>query len=222
MKLLFHRAVQIVAGRFLRTLFRTTPEGFDKVPKRGAIIVASNHASNLDPLLVAACIPRPIFNLGKDTLFRNPLAGFFLRNVGGQIPVDLDGGWNEAVLEAGLDVLRRGHALGIYPEGNRSPDGRLQRSSTGVAWFAFLCGAPVYPVAIAGTFDAWPRHNRFPSLFRRTRVIVGDPIPVPLDPKAVDDVRRCRTLADDIMTAIGNLLGEPYPRARIPARKVKA
>jgi 1-acyl-sn-glycerol-3-phosphate acyltransferase len=218
MKLWFQRLVQIAGSPIVRASFLTRAQGVEKIPKQGPIIIAANHASNLDPLLIMACLPRMPYNLSKDTLFKPGPAGFLLRHIFCQIPVTFDGGSNELALREGMRVLDQGHALGVFPEGNRSPDGRLQKSSTGVALFAYLSGAPVYPVGISGTFEAWPRHRSVPSLLCRTRLTVGDPIAVTRDPGALDDVRRCRALTDDIMSAIGALIGEPYPRAKVPPR----
>jgi 1-acyl-sn-glycerol-3-phosphate acyltransferase len=86
---------------------------------------------------------------------------------------------------------------------------------TGVALFAYLTGAPVFPVALKGTFEAWPRGRTFPTLRSPTAVIVGDPICVARDPAAAADPRRCRQLTDDIMTALGGLLGLTYQRSRV-------
>jgi 1-acyl-sn-glycerol-3-phosphate acyltransferase len=211
-----YRLVQRVGAGPVRFAFRTSARGIDKIPRTGPVIVASNHASNIDPVLVVACLGRPLFHLGKHTLFGSRFAGWFLETLGGQIPVDRETGGNEDSLEAGLEVLGRGLALGIYPEGTRTPDGLLLPGRTGVALFAFLTGAPVFPVALKGTFEAWPRGRRFPRLRMPTSVIVGDPIRVPREPAAAEDPRRCRQLTDDIMTALGSLLGLTYQRARVP------
>ena len=208
-----YRLVQRAGSVPVRFAFRVTPRGVEKIPATGPVILASNHASNIDPVLVLACLPRPVFNLSKHTLFSSRIASLVLETLGGQIAIDR-GGDNEASIAAGLHVLDRGLALGIYPEGTRSPDGRLQTGRTGVALFAYLTGVPVFPVAIQGTFAVWPRGRTWPRLRVSTAVIVGDPIQVARDAAAANDPRRCRQLTDDIMTALGALLGLPYPRAR--------
>jgi len=210
-----YRLVQRVGAAPVRLAFRTSAIGIEKIPRTGPVILASNHASNIDPILVVACLTRPLFHLGKHTLFSSRIGSAFLETLGGQIPVDRETGGNEDSLEAGLEVLGRGLALGIYPEGTRTPDGRLLPGRTGVALFAFLTGAPVFPVALKGTFDAWPRDRRFPRLRQPTAVIVGDPITVPRDPAAAQDPRRCRQLTDDVMTALGGLLGLTYQRSKV-------
>lgn len=210
-----YRLVQLVGQHPVRFAFRTEARGVEKIPRTGPVILASNHASNIDPVLVVASVGRPLFHLGKHTLFGGRFASWFLETLGGQIPVDRETGGNEDSLEAGLEVLQRGLALGIYPEGTRTPDGRLMPGRTGVALFAFLTGAPVFPVALKGTFEAWPRGRTFPKLRSPTAVIVGDPIRVARDPAAANDPRRCRQLTDDIMTALGGLLGLTYQRSRL-------
>lgn len=207
------RLVQIALGWVLRLLFLVSRHGMRRIPKDGPIIVASNHTSFLDPLVVVASLHRPLFHVGRRYLFRKGLMSFVLETLGGQIPLNEEAG-NQAALEAGVGVLERGLALGIYPEGTRSPNGRLLRGHTGVALFAYRTGAPVYPVAIAGAFRAWPRHKRWPRLFRRIRILVGEPIQVAKDPQAADDPRRCRKLTDDIMTALAGLLGQEYERSK--------
>ncbi len=208
-----YRAVQVLLGWVVRLAFLTKRQGLEKIPKEGPVILASNHPSYLDAPLVVASVRRPVFYLGKHTIFNNPFGSLFLKKLGGQIPVDRETGGNEDALQAGLRVLARGFALGICPEGTRSPDGRLMRARTGVAIFAFLTGTPVYPVAIEGTFRAWPVRRKYPRLFTPTEIIVGDPLIVTRDPLAADNPRLCRQLADDIMARLGGLLGQPYEPA---------
>lgn len=205
-----YRATQIGLGWVPRMLFWTRRYGLEKIPRRGPVILASNHPSYLDAPLVVASIPRPVFYLGKHTLFTNPLGSLVLRRLGGQIPVDRETGGNEDALAAGLKVLSKGLALGICPEGTRSADGNLKRGRTGVAVFAYLTGVPVFPVGIKGTFRAWPVHKKLPRFFTRTEIVVDDPVIVPKDPRAADNARRCRELTDEIMRRLGALVDLPY------------
>ena len=216
-----YRAVQLLLGWLVRLLFRTSREGHRRIPRHGPVILASNHASNIDPVLVVACMPRPIFHLGKHHLFNTRFTRFFLEAVAGQIPVDRGMGGNQAAVEAGILVLRRGLALGIYPEGTRTADGSIQSGQTGVAIFAYRTGVPVYPIAIQGTYQVWPKHRRLPRLFRRTRVMVGNPIQVSKDPVSADDPRRCRQLTDRIMAELARLTGLPFAQSRLPVAMAK-
>jgi 1-acyl-sn-glycerol-3-phosphate acyltransferase len=210
-----YRLAQLTAGRILRLAFPVSCRGLNTIPRNGPVILASNHNSNLDPLLVFASMHRPVFHISKHTLFKNPLMGFVLGTLGGQIPVDLDAGGNQAGLEAAVGILEHGLALGIYPEGNRSPDGKLQRGRPGAAMCAYLTGAPIYPVAIHGTFEAWPRHRNLPHPFRKVRILVGNPIHVPKDLTAADQPKSCLQLTDDIMVALAQLLGQEYERSKV-------
>lgn len=211
-----YRFLQFIFSPLIRFVFRTRRRGQKTIPKKGPVILVSNHASNIDPVLVIGSIPRPIFHLGKHTLFTSRFKAWFFQSLGGQIPVDRFRGGNRAAVEAALRVLERGHALGVYPEGGRSPDGRLCRGHTGVARIALLSGAPVYPVAIAGTHRVWPRQKRLPRLFRRTKVLVGAPRVYPRDPQAADDPAMLRRVTDELMTDLAALLGQPYDPRRAP------
>jgi 1-acyl-sn-glycerol-3-phosphate acyltransferase len=205
----FYRGCQILLGWPLRALFRTSVRGVHRIPKRGAVILASNHVSFLDGMLVAASIPRPVFYLSSAFLFRNRLSSFLLEVMGGQIPVGRQPGDTEETVAAGIRLLECGYALGIFPEGTRSPHGKLLAGQTGVALFAFLTGAPVLPVALRGTYEAWPRHKRFPRLFRRTGVVIGDPLQVLKNPASAEDPKLRREFTDDVMLALAQLLHQP-------------
>jgi 1-acyl-sn-glycerol-3-phosphate acyltransferase len=210
-----YKLVQLVGAVPVRFIFRVSARGFEKIPRSGPVILASNHASNLDPLLVTACLGRPLFHLGKHELFRNRLGGLLLETLAGQIAVNRDAGGNDDVIEAGRAVLDRGLALGIYPEGSRTVDGHLQPGRTGVALFAYLTGVPVFPVAIKGAFDVLPESRVIPRFGRPISVVVGDPLQVPRDSAAAQDSRRCRELTDDIMLALAQLLGVTYRRSKL-------
>jgi 1-acyl-sn-glycerol-3-phosphate acyltransferase len=133
----------------------------------------------------------------------------------GQIAVNRELGGNQDSIEAGLEVLDRGLALGVYPEGMRTPDGHLRPGRTGVALFAFLTGTPVFPVALKGTFEVLPEHRIIPRLGLPIADIVGDPIHVSREPSAAQDSRRCRRLTDDIMT-VANPFGVHIPKLSRP------
>ncbi len=145
----------------------------DRVPATGPVILACNHVSFADPPLVGVGIRRPTHFLARDTLFRNPLFGAWLRSVN-SIPVDRDGG-GAAGLRAVLALLNRQEMVVLFPEGTRSVDGRLQSAKPGVGLIALKSGAPVVPVRMFGLFEAWGRNRKLP---RTGKVIVkyGHPI----------------------------------------------
>ncbi len=204
-----YRGVQVMVGWFVRLIFACRPRNVGRVPKTGPVILASNHVSNLDPLLVVVSMRRPVFHLAKAELFTNGFTRWFFETLGGQIAVDRKTGGNRAAVEAGVAALDEGLALGIYPEAARSRDGRLKRGRTGVARLAYATGAPVYPVAIRGAYEAWPKGKPWPELFRRTEVVVGEPIVVQRDEEAAEDGRRARELTDRIMRSLADLLDQP-------------
>lgn len=145
----------------------------ENVPLTGPAILASNHASYLDPPLVGSGLHRDINYLARDTLFRFPLVGSLLRSWNA-VPVDREGG-GAAGLRAILDRLLDGGAIILFPEGTRTPDGRLQPARSGIGLTIIKSQAPVVPVRVFGTFDAFSRHHTFPRP-RPVTVKYGQPL----------------------------------------------
>ncbi len=142
------------------TYFRWRYFNPERVPINGPVILASNHASYLDPPLVGSPLPRALSFLARDTLFRFPGIGALLRSWN-SIPVDRDGG-GAAGLRRILEVLESGKGIIIFPEGTRTRDGQLQRARSGVGLIILKSGAPVIPVRVFGTYEAYGRHCRLP------------------------------------------------------------
>lgn len=201
------RGVQLAVGRLGRGLFRTARRGHELVPRRGGILVAFNHPSFLDPVLLELVLPRPIYYLAKHQVLGTRLTAFLMVRVFGHVPVYADRS-NDAALEAAAAALAEGRAIGLAPEGTMSPSGRIGQGMTGVAILAYRTGCPVYPVGIRGTDSAWPQGKILPRPLRRTWVAVGAPIAVAADPDAANDPRRLRELTDRVMRAIGELCAE--------------
>src|SRR3982750_137860 len=145
----------------------------ERVPLKGPVILASNHASYLDPPLVGSGVKRGINYLARDTLFRYPGMGWLLREWN-SVPVDRDGG-GAAGLKAILDRLLAGGAIILFPEGTRSADGSLQPARSGIGLTVIKSSAPVVPVRVFGTFEAYNRHMRFPRP-RQVSVKYGHPM----------------------------------------------
>ncbi|HSU54138.1 MAG TPA: lysophospholipid acyltransferase family protein [Candidatus Dormibacteraeota bacterium] len=145
----------------------------ERVPLNGPVILASNHASYLDPPLVGAGLKRDINYLARESLFRFPVVGWVLRNWN-SVPVDRDGG-GAAGLRAILDRLLKGGAIILFPEGTRSPDGKLQPARSGIGLTVIKSNAPVVPVRVFGTFEAYGRHMKFPKP-HRVAVKYGQPM----------------------------------------------
>jgi 1-acyl-sn-glycerol-3-phosphate acyltransferase len=146
----------------------------ERVPLTGPVILASNHASFLDPPLVGSSLKRDINYLAREDLFRFPVAGWALRNVQA-VPVDREGGGAKG-LKAILDRLWAGGAIILFPEGTRTHDGKLQPARSGIGLTVIKSTAPVVPVRVFGTYEACGRHVKFPLPRRRVSVKYGRPM----------------------------------------------
>ena len=142
------------------TYFRWRVYHPERVPLSGPVILAANHASYLDPPLVGSGLKRAINYLARQSLFRYPVVGSILRSVN-SVPVDRDGG-GAAGLRTILDRLLAGGAIILFPEGTRTRDGRLQPARSGIGLTVIKSNAPVVPVRVFGTYEAYGRHRRFP------------------------------------------------------------
>ncbi len=194
----------------LHSFFSLRRRGVENTPP-GAAIVAANHLSLIDSLFIPLLHPRRLRFLAKQRYFDSWKTGWLLR-ISGQIPLGAGDGTREALQEA-LRVLRAGGIVAIYPEGTRSPDGRLYRGRTGVARLALLSGAPVVPCAIRGSDRALRRGARFPDLRSRVRVEVEFGPPLRFEQVAGEHEltrERLREVTDEIMKAIAELSGQEY------------
>lgn len=190
------------------TFFRWRHFNPERVPSSGPVILASNHASFIDPPLVGSAVTRPLSYLARDTLFRFPVLGALLRSWNA-VPVDREGG-GAAGLRQILDALQAGNAIIIFPEGTRTRDGHLQPARAGIGLMVLKSSAPVVPVRVFGTYEAYGRHLRFPRP-RPVAVKYGPPLDF-ADLRA--EARTCpkarlreiyQEIADAIMAAITTL-----------------
>jgi 1-acyl-sn-glycerol-3-phosphate acyltransferase len=198
--------------------FRWRVYNAERVPLEGGVILASNHASFLDPPLVGSGVRRGINYLARENLFRFPVVGWVLRHWQ-VVPVDRDGG-GAAGLRAILDRLLAGGAIILFPEGTRTRDGKLQPARSGIGLTVIKSTAPVVPVRVFGTFEAYGRHLRFPRPYR-VAVKYGQPMPftqLRAEAKTCSKARLkeiYQQVADELMTAIAQL--EPYEdKAQFP------
>jgi 1-acyl-sn-glycerol-3-phosphate acyltransferase len=199
------------AGRiFARALTRVRVEGeLDAIPREGPLIIAANHASNLDAVVVGSWligkIGRRFQWLGKKELFDWPIVGW-VASRGGVHPVDRSTADVEAFRLA-MRILQEGQILFVFPEGTRSRDGALQEARDGVAVLALRSGAPIVPVAIAGSSAVWPRGRRIPKPGGHVTVRVGKPFRIADVVPPDTDRRAAKRLATDvIMRRIAELL----------------
>lgn len=205
-------ALQHVLPPLIRAAVRPDVEGLHHVPRTGPVIVASNHLSFADSVVLPVVVPRQLVFLAKSDYFTGTgLRGAAIRawfEGLGMLPVDRDDTRAAiASLDTALEVLARGEAFGIYPEGTRSRDGRLYRGRTGVAHLALTAGCPVVPVGLQGTEDLQPVGSNVPRPARVT-VRFGAPITVAGEYDDVPAGRARRDLTDRIMSAIGALSGQ--------------
>jgi 1-acyl-sn-glycerol-3-phosphate acyltransferase len=201
----------VLLGPILRLLWRPWVEGLENVPREGPVILAANHLSFMDSLFLPLVLPRRVVFLGKSDYFDNPWTRWFFTAVN-VIPVRREGGEaSEAALRAGVEQLRQGLAVAIYPEGTRSPDGRLYRGKTGVARMALRARCPVVPVGIIGTYDVQPYHRKIPRV-RGCRVGLrfGRPLDFSRYEGKEDDRFVLRSITDEIMYELMLLTGQEY------------
>jgi 1-acyl-sn-glycerol-3-phosphate acyltransferase len=171
------KLVKAMVGWVLRVLFAVEYEGLEGVPGGGGAIIAANHPSYLDPVLIGLPLARPIRFMAWDALFRIPLLGVLIRHFGA-FPVDLRPGHGEAAYREARRVLAAGEALGIFPEGQRSERGPMGELRMGAARLAIETGAPIIPVTIGGASRAWPKHRLLP---KPAKIIVRFHPPIRLD-----------------------------------------
>ena len=173
-------AAKRIVWWLFRVLFSLEYSGIENVPARGAAIVAGNHPSYLDPVLLGLPIDRPIRFMAWDALFRIPLIGQLIRALGA-FPVDITRGKGEKAYKEALRILEEGEVLGIFPEGQRSESGVMGEVRMGAARLAIESGAPIIPVTIGGASRAWPKWRLLP---RPAKLIVRFHPPITLDETA--------------------------------------
>jgi 1-acyl-sn-glycerol-3-phosphate acyltransferase len=161
-------------------IFRPKVSGLRHVPSNGPVIIASNHLSFSDSIFMPLVVPRNVTFLAKSEYFTSPGLKGFIKKITfialGQVPVDRSGGKrSEAALLTGLKLLKDNHCIGIYPEGTRSPDGRLYKGRTGIARMAIESGAPIIPVAMFNTAEIQPTGQVVPKV-RRVEMVFGEPM----------------------------------------------
>jgi 1-acyl-sn-glycerol-3-phosphate acyltransferase len=211
----FYGLVKVILGPLLRIVFRPWAEGTENVPRAGPAIIASNHLSFSDHFFGPLPLPRKVTFLAKAEYFtgsgiKGLVSRAFFRGVG-QIPMDRGGGKaSERALRTGLRVLSEGKLLGIYPEGTRTPDGRLYRGKTGVARLALESRAPVIPCAMVGTFEMQPQGKVLPNLRIRPGVRFGKPLDFSRYYGMESDRLALRAVTDEIMHALEELSGQEY------------
>lgn len=199
----------VIIGPIFRLIFRPWAEGVENIPKDGPVVLCPNHLSFIDSFLVPVMIPRRVVFLGKSDYFDKWYTRWFYSGVG-VIPVRREGGTaGEASLRAGVEQLSKGMVVGVYPEGTRSPDGRLYRGKTGPARMALRAHCPIVPVAVFGTNEALPAGKYIPKR-RRIGVRYGKPLDFSRYDGKEDDRFVLRSVTDELMYELMLLAGQEY------------
>ncbi|MCQ4081564.1 1-acyl-sn-glycerol-3-phosphate acyltransferase [Streptomyces sp. RB6PN25] len=213
---MLYGVMKVSIGGSLRLAFRPWVEGIENIPSEGPAILASNHLSFSDSFFLPAMLDRKVTFIAKAEYFTSPgvkgkLTAAFFKGVG-QLPVDRSGarGAGEAAVKSGLAVLARGELFGIYPEGTRSPDGRLYRGKPGgLARVALASGAPVIPVAMIDTEKIQPPGKVIPKLMR-PGIRIGKPLDFSRYRGMENDRYILRSVTDEVMYEIMKLSGQEY------------
>ncbi len=208
---MIYQALKSFLIPILTLLFRPKVTGLRNVPQTGPVIIASNHLSFSDSIFMPLVVPRKVTFLAKSEYFTSPGIKGFAKKMTfialGQVPVDRSGGRrSEAALLTGLDLLASGACIGIYPEGTRSPDGKLYKGRTGIARLAIESGAAIVPIAMFNTAEIQPTGQVVPKV-RRVEMIFGEPLYFQGD---TSDLKYLRQITDEIMEKIQSLSGQEY------------
>ena len=209
---MFYVIAHFVVRPIFWVLFRPRVTGREHVPSTGPVILASNHLSFIDSIAIPIVAPRRVTLLAKAEYFSGSGVGGWLSKALftalGALPVERGTQRAaQAALDPALGVLTDGGAFGIYPEGTRSRDGKLQRGKTGVAWLALTADCPVVPVAVAGTDRVQPIGARWPRP-RRISITFGEPLIFDDHRGQAGKGRARREVTDRIMSAIADLSGQ--------------
>ncbi|SEL74984.1 1-acyl-sn-glycerol-3-phosphate acyltransferase [Streptacidiphilus jiangxiensis] len=215
---MFYRLMKMIVAPMLKVFFRPWVEGMENIPEEGPAILASNHLSFSDSFFLPALIPRRrVTFIAKSEYFtgtgiKGKLTAAFFKGVG-QLPVDRSGvrGAGEAAIQSGIAVIERGELFGVYPEGTRSPDGRLYRGKVGgVARIALATGAPVIPVAMIDTEKLQPPGQVLPKFGVRPGIRIGRPMDFSRYQGMENDRFILRSVTDEVMYEIMRLSGQEY------------
>jgi 1-acyl-sn-glycerol-3-phosphate acyltransferase len=205
---------RIVAGPFLHTIWRPRVSGAENIPASGGAILAANHVSVIDSIFLPLMVDRPVTFSASAKYFAASgpaarLLAAYLKATN-QLRMDTERPRSaQDTLEAALALLQEGKLFGIYPEGTRSPDGRLYRGRPGVGWLALKSGLPVIPVALSGTRRVLPPGHVVPRP-GRIGVTIGKPVPIAPELAGEPPGKARRMIADQVMSAIQELSGQEY------------
>lgn len=216
---------RVLAGPFLHTIWRPKVTGAEHVPASGGAILAANHQSVVDSIFLPLMMDRPVTFSAKSEYFTasGPAARLWAAylKATNQLQMDRDGARAaQATLEAALALLQAGNLFGIYPEGTRSPDGRLYRGRPGVGWLALKSGLPVIPVGMVGTRRVLPPGSVVPRP-GRIEIRIGAPLSFPPEVFSAAPGKARQLIAERVMTEIQKLTGQEYVHMFASDRKAE-
>ena len=215
-----YRVFKGVFALLMRLLFKVRVEGLENVPATGGVILASNHLSVSDSFFLPLVLDRRVTFVAKAEYFEQKRTAWFFKLMG-QIPVKRGGGSAALrALESAREVIEGGGVFGIYPEGTRSPDGRLYKGRTGVARLVLQTGAPVLAVAMIGTAEAQPIGRVKPNFFTPITIRISPPLRFDRYRSKADSPQVARQITDEIMFELRELSGQEYTNHYAPKKGV--
>ena len=203
---IFYSITKFLGSPFVKLIWVREVKGSENLPKKGAFIVASNHSSYFDFISLISVFPRKIYFLAAEKFFKGKIWGLLVR-LTGQIKVERESGEKKEVYSLALSVLRQGKILGIFPEGTRSPDGKINRYFTGVAKFALSAKVPVVPVGIIGAYKVLPRQNKFPKFKKVIEIKIGKQMDFSEYYNREQNEELFKEITDKIMENVAELYG---------------
>ena len=205
----FYGFFHYLAGSVYRMWFRGEVVGTENFPREGPFLIASNHASHLDPPLVGCQVARQMRFFARKSLWNNRLLAWWLDRVE-TIPVERDSGDIGAIKRV-LQALKEDRVVVLFPEGTRSPDGHLQKPKAGVGLMACKTGVPVVPCRVYGSFKAFGKGAAIPRFGTPVTIVFGRPIPAVDYDDPTAGKARYETAAQRIMDRIAALPEPAYP-----------
>lgn len=193
---MFYKFSWLLCRLLLAVMRRWEVNGEENLPRRGGVLVVSNHTSYWDPVVVGCALRRRVYFMAKAELFKIPLLGFIIKALGA-FPVRRDGA-DRASIRRALELLRAGEVVGIFPEGTRSHHGELLEPHLGAAMLALKGGVPMLPVAVIGSR----------GVFGKVRVAIGKPMEFPALYQRKVAKTELQTVSREVMAEISRLLAE--------------
>ena len=192
---MFYYIAKIIVRAIIKVIFKIEIKGLENIPKKGPVIICSNHISFLDPPVIGALLNRRIYFMAKEELFKNPFLKLLLGTGLGAFPVKR-GTADLSAIKTALSYLKKGRAIGIFPEGTRSKTGQLQKAEPGVAMLAIKGNAPVVPIGIKGRY----------RLFSKIIINIGKPISFVKYANSKLSSKQLSVIGEEIMQEIAKLL----------------